>query len=85
MLDTPTTSDTFQQKKREYQKAKEAVLAYLRELMTMLESVGDEPLSGEQRKTFMDKFAALDHRLLDHFDVRSYEYFEEQDRLKKGE
>lgn len=85
MFDLSIIDDTLHQKRLEYQKAKEAVLAYLRELMTILESVGDEPLSGEQRKSFMDKFAVLDHRLLDRFDVRSYEYFEEQDRLKKGE
>lgn len=74
------TSDTLLQKQRDYQEVKQTVLSYLKELTQMLEDMGDEPFSGEQRKRFLEKFALLDHRLLDRLDVRSYEYFEEKER-----
>jgi len=65
-------------KKNEYLKSKEALLNYLRELCQILENQGSEPLSGESRRIFMNKFSMIDHRLLDRFDVRSCEYFEEK-------
>ncbi len=72
-------SDAMQievQKKQAYIEARNTALSYLKQLIVLLEKNGEEPLSGEDRKIFMEKFSALDHRLLDRLDVASFEYYE---------
>jgi len=77
------TSDILEEKKRKYLEAKETLSDYLRKLLSVLNEAGEKPLRGEERKEFMDKFAMIDHRLLDRVDIRSYEYFEALELIEK--
>lgn len=57
-------------------KAKEKALSYLKEITDTLNNLGDNPLSGESRRTLLDKFSDLDRTLTDQFDKASFAYFE---------
>ena len=70
------TQDQLDQKRQSFLERKKTLRKYLEELIRILDQSGQKPLSGKNRKTFMDKFSMIDHRLLDRFDVSSYEYFE---------
>ena len=60
---------------QDYLNGKKTVIEYLKELVRILES-SNEPLSGDDRKMFMDKFSFLDRRLIDRYDVAAWKYFE---------
>jgi hypothetical protein len=62
------------EKKEVYTQKREILRTYLNELVQILDSVEDNPLQGEERKLFMEKFSMVDHRLMDRFDTASQEY-----------
>lgn len=70
-------------KKQKYIKSKDILTSYLKELLVSLDSLDAEPMTGDIRKTFLEKFSMVDHRLLDNFDVSSYEYFEGLEQSKQ--
>jgi hypothetical protein len=75
---TTYTPEEIEQNKQKYLQARSALVSYLREIATLLETAGDSPISGEVRKTIMSKFDMVDRRLLDRLDQSSFAYFESQ-------
>ncbi len=73
---TTYTPAEVEQLKQEYLEAKQTLVSYLKEVASLIETAGDQALSGESRAAVMSKFDMVDHRLLNRFDVASYEYFE---------
>lgn len=73
---TTFSADEILQKKTIYLEAKQVLTSYLREVAQIIEDSGETPITGENRKMLMDKFSMIDHRLLDKFDLASFEYFE---------
>lgn len=73
---TTYTPEEIEAKKQTYLETRAALVGYLKEITTLLESAGDSPISGETRKAVMSKFDMVDRRLLSKFDQASFEYFE---------
>ena len=63
--------------KQKYLNARTMFIQYLEELKKILEE-SDEPISGERRKLFMQKFDSIDHNLLHKLDTNSYNYYEDK-------
>lgn len=73
---TTFTEEEILAKKQAYLESKQILISYLREVTEIIEKSGETPITGENRKTFMDKFTTIDRTLISKFDKASFEYFE---------
>lgn len=82
---TSYTAEEVEAAKQKYLDVKMAAINYLKEIVSILESAGDEPILGEVRKSMWDKFSLLDHSLLNKLDFKSLAYFEAKEAEEKFE
>lgn len=73
---TTYTKEEIHARKEAYLESKQVLISYLQEVTEILKESGETPITGEVRKSFMDKFSTIDRTLISKFDKASYEYFE---------
>lgn len=81
---TTYSPEEIEKNKQIYLEKKESIIGNLKEIVTLLEGVGDAPFTGDVRQKIMTiSNTIVNHRLFDRLDTASFQYFEAKEAPQK--